>query len=205
MAEWLGISLMLNRGQLLLWSFVGLLLALLFGGGCGYHLGGARGDARVAMLQQEYKQAELDTIAASESSRKRDQARADHLASELVKTQQTLQAAQITQIKKVPYVTTVYIPTQASMPVAIPRPVFTTGFVRVWDSANGIDLSATRPASCLMDGEAGTRKTLDSNCLRDSGISEADILNNHIDNAARCREIEAVLDKYIAWHQGELK
>ena len=193
---------MLNRGQLLAWALVGVLLALLAGGGTGYHLGTARGDARVATLQSEFDQAKLKAVASAVADRKREQARADKLAGELASTQADLQTAHINQSRKVPHVTTVYVPVQASTPVAIPPTVFSVGFARLWDDANGLGVPATGQTACSMDGETPASETVTEACLRDSGLGQADLLNNHIDNAARCRVIEATLDKYIQWHRG---
>lgn len=201
MAEWLGLPLILNRGQLLAWALVGVLLALLVGGGVGYRLGTARGDARVATLQSEFDQAKLKAVASAVADRQREQDRADRLAGELASTQTDLQETRIQLTRSVRHVTAVYIPTHASAPVALPPAVFTTGFVRVWDAANGLGLPAAGQTACVLDGETSGSETVDAACLRDSGLTEADLLNNHIDNAARCRAIEATLDKYIEWHK----
>lgn len=210
--NWLSGVSILPRAQLLGWGVAAVLLSLLVGGGTGYFLGTARGDARVAQLTSDFQKANAEAVAAADADRERKQALADALSAELATTQAELHQAQINLSRRVPYVTTVYLPslslgeskirTQTSAPVAIPRTVFTTGFVRLWDQANGIDLPGSGPAACRLDGEAGTGETVGEGCLHDSGISQADVLTNHIDNALRCRQVEALLDKYIQWHKG---
>lgn len=200
MNNWLQFPLILNRGQLLALGAVAVLLALLIGGGFGYRFGSARGDARVATLQADFKQAQINAVATAESERLRQQKRADQLAAELAQTQADLQQTHLQLSRKVSHVTTVYLPAQASAPVALPPAVFTTGFVSVWNTSLG--LPAAGETACRMDSETAGSEAVDAACLRDSGINQAEILNNHNDNAARCRAIEATLDKYIEWHKG---
>lgn len=201
--NWLSGVSIVNRGQVLAWGLVAVLLAGLAGTVAGYRFGTARGDARVAQLTADYRKAQIDAVAATEADRNRKQALADRLAVELAATQADLHAAQIKLTQRVSNVTTVYLPASsvASEPVPIPRTVFTTGFVQLWDAANGIDLPAPGEASCSVGGEAGIGETVGPECLRDSGISQAEILTNHIDNAMRCRAIEATLDKYIQFYR----
>ena len=201
MANWLSIPFIYTRGRLLIWAAAGAMVMLLIGGGVGYGLGTARGEARVATLQSEFDQATLKAMTSAAAAQQRELARADQLAAELARTQTDLQEARIQLTRKVSNVTTVYVPAQASAPVALPPAVFTVGFARLWDAANGLSLPAASEAACRLDGEADSGEALGTGCLADSGITQAELLTNHIDNAARCRAIEATLDKYIAWHK----
>ncbi|HAY2299231.1 TPA: hypothetical protein JZ346_004985, partial [Escherichia coli] len=84
--------------------------------------------------------------------------------------------------------------------------VFTRGFVRQYNAALGYDNASVDTGHSDSVAAAGTRsgtatgqpETTDTR-LRDSGVSQRDVLANIIDNAGQCRrwrnQINALLDE----------
>lgn len=217
LVNWLSAVSVVQRGRMLGWVLAAVLFAGLIGLVAGVWLGTARGDARVATIQRDAAQARLEAVAAAEAERDRKTELAAGLSVELAQTRQVLADTQIKLSRRVANVTTDYLPastlslgeseirTQTGEPVPIPRTVFTVGFVRLWDTAAAIAVPETSQAACRVEREAGSGEAVGEGCLHDSGISQAEILTNHIDNTIRCRVIEAQLDKYIAWYRAEEK
>lgn len=85
--------------------------------------------------------------------------------------------------------------------------VFTRGFVQQYNAALGITAYGEQPVAARPGGTgspAGTDDTADTR-LRDSGVSQADVLANVIDNARQCRtwreQVNGLLDYTGGLHQ----
>ncbi len=113
--------------------------------GVGYATAKAEGDQALTALRLEY--AEQRAAVADEGAlRLRQQiARADQAEQLMQQTQQQLADAQRQLQERIPHVTTVYRPAPDVAPVAIPRCVFTRGWLRDYNAALGADLPPLEP------------------------------------------------------------
>ena len=98
----------------------------------------------------------------------------------------------ITLKEKVPHVVTHYIPSPGAAPVPAPQCVFTNGYVGLWNDAL-VQLPAGTLARPSDRDTAGSEEE-----LFDSGISQADVLNNHIDNAAIAAQVRNQCEGLLA-------
>ena len=166
-----------------------LLLAIGLAGG-GYYEGWThRGDREAAVQLELLKQKDI----AIEVER----GRADGLAADLEKEKQNIKTVTIVKIKEVPSVTTIYKESPDAPTQVIPDPVFTVGFMRVWNGAYGTILmpaGAGKPADAPGDADLVRAK-----------IGSADILSNHIENAGKHADCYAQLNKLIDFELGRQK
>ena len=85
---------------------------------------------------------------------------------------------------EVPHVVSFFVPLPGAAQEPLPRCVFTAGFERVWNAA--LEADADLPAADDRFGApagSAAAQTAEAD-LYDSGLSQADILGNHVDNAA---------------------
>lgn len=99
-------------------------------------------------------------------------------------------------------VTTVYVPALDAAPIALPEPVFTWGFVRLWNDAVGAGAAgvsqtrcATRTATTADTTEAAHTGLCDD--LSPSGLTQNDLLHWIADYGERCQGIEARLRTHM--------
>lgn len=191
----LPLNLLLNR-----WT-VGIALAV----GCagigayqGYQWGRAHGDTLLAAQDKKHSEQMLAQLQARESDLKAAIQIRDDLTLALSLANADLAEKRVQLSRKVSHVTTVYRPAPDAAPQPLPACVFTTGFVREWNTALGLpEAGATTEGANQQANEAQGADGLDP-----SAVTQADILNNHIDNAFRCRAIENQLTALIDWHTG---
>ncbi|TBV10243.1 lysis protein [Stutzerimonas kirkiae] len=158
----------------------------------------AVGDKALAELREEY--AELRAQAAEESLVRYQQqvSRANQAEALWLQTQQQLAEANQQLKERIPNVTTVYRPAPAAEPVAIPRCVFTAGWLRDYNLA----LGASLPASGAGTAAPGTAAAAwpapgtDSELL-ESGVTPADILAHAQDYGRWARALAAQVDALL--------
>ena len=172
----------------------------LVAGGAGYALGHrvakADGDAALATLRKDNADAaakaaddaRLRLVAEVELNNRLAQALADEKAAHAQEKQSLL--------RRIANVTTVYVPAPGLAPQPLPRAVFTAGFVREYNAAIGLPAAATGAAAPGLGGTAETAEASDA-WLRDSGLSQADILAHIADYGERCRNLEAQVNRLL--------
>ena len=173
--------------------------ALVAGGG-GYALGHrsakADGDAALAKLQRDHAvaiataadEARLRLVAEVERNNRLAQALADEKAAHAQEKQ--------TLLRKITNVTTVYVPAPGLAPRPLPRTVFTAGFMREYNAAIGLPAPAAGTTAPGLGGTAETGEASDA-WLRDSGLTQADILAHVADYGERCRNLEAQVSRLL--------
>lgn len=90
--------------------------------------------------------------------------------------------------QEIPRVVTVFKTAPGAPAQPLPRCVFTTGFVSLWNHA----LSGTEPANAAAAGAAGAVAATDSagdEALLDSGLDQRAILDNHVANGEVSAEV----------------
>ena len=193
-------STSVTRSWLLPLVLLGCSASLLLGVAGGYQYAAAKGDATLATAQAAWSG--VQAIAA-------DDARHQALAAAGRLIQQTLRAndleAQFDQakalhahekqalLKRIKDVTTVYIPASGTVPEPLPRCVFTAGFVREYNAAIGAEhVPGAAPASAASPtGQTPQPATSADTWLRESGLSQADILAHAGDWGQYCRDLSA--------------
>lgn len=166
----------------------------------GYRYAAAKGDAALATARAGW--AGIQAIAA-------DDARHQALAAAGRLIQQTLRANELEAqfdhaktlhaqekqalLKRIKDVTTVYIPASGTAPEPLPRCVFTTGFVREYNAAIGAEHvpGAAQASAASPVGQAAQPAASADAWLRESGLSQADILAHAGDWGQYCRDLSA--------------
>ncbi|PHV02803.1 hypothetical protein [Iodobacter sp. BJB302] len=172
---------------------------LALGGAGGWSWASSRADAEFA---EQRDQALLDRLAGANrmlEQQQQAQAFGEKLATELDQTRAQLSEARVQLSRSVSRVTTIYKASPSAAPVPLPAAVFTTGFVRLWNSALGVPAASDQQTTASLTDAASACDSAD--CLLASGVTQPDILTNHIDNALRCSTIEAQLNQLINWHE----
>ena len=173
----------------------------------GYASAKAAGDKATAELREKYAveklaAADAQTAAAIQANTllRNEQARGNQLASQLADAKEALRKTTDTLSREVTRVTTLYRRTLDSLPEPLPSGVFTVGFVRVWNTANGIDTSM--PAQS--NGSATGRTTTSPNepgaaDSLDSGVTQSLVLTNQIRNGELHGSCRSQLNRLIDW------
>ncbi|OIN43349.1 hypothetical protein [Pseudomonas costantinii] len=177
----------------------------------GYDEGLARGRAegsavveRLGKKHAEEKQALAE--AAVEAARKAvaelqaEQARRQVLAAELAETKASHRRNTEKLQGEIARVTTLYRRTLKDEPEALPVGVFTTGFVRVWNEAlnpAAVAVSATSQSTGRAADSLGSTGVADQ---LDSGVTQADILKNHVRNSEGYASCRVQLKSLIEWY-----
>lgn len=160
-----------------------ILIATGAGGfGFGWAVRGDHDDAIALKVKKEHDEK-------VEAERKRG----DGLAVELDEEKRNIKTVTVEVVKEIPKVTTVYKESPNAPIQPIPDPVYTYGFVRLWDSALSTGVLATT-------GDAADQAR-GADIVR-APFKQADILENHAVNASKYAECRAQLNKLIDWHEG---
>ena len=160
----------------------------------------ADGDAALAKLQRDHAvavakvadEARLRLVAEVEHNNRLAQALADEKAAHAQEKQ--------TLLRRITNVTTVYVPAPGLAPRPLPRTVFTAGFMREYNAAIGLPAPAAGTAAPGLGGAAETGEASDA-WLRDSGLTQADILAHVADYGERCRNLESQVNRLLDRHQ----
>jgi len=195
--------------------YVGIIAAVVFGLHLnwqdgydqGYSKASGEGETAIAELRLERSQerqliAEATAKAANQAvkdlSVQRD--RGDLLATQLADAKEFFRK-NTDQLKgEIARVTTLYRRTLESAPEPLPAGVFTVGFVRVWNKANGIGTAVpaqqTRQAASGVATSSGGAGAVDS---LDSGVTQSIVLANQIRNGELHSSCRASLNRLIDW------
>ncbi|MFC7419362.1 hypothetical protein ACFQNF_05665 [Iodobacter arcticus] len=184
-------------------AFMGYLFAtgIALGGYGGFQWATSMADAELADQREAALLGRLELAHYNAELQSRIQAHGEKLASELDQTRAQLNEARVQLSRSVSRVTTIYKASPNAAPQPLPAAVFTTGFVRVWNSALAMPATSDQQTTTNIADAASACDSAD--CLLASSITQADILTNHIDNALRCQSIEAQLNQLINWHEGQ--
>ncbi|MCG9027031.1 hypothetical protein [Laribacter hongkongensis] len=182
------------------WAGLQIIIAAAVGTGlylAGYHHARTTGEAELAAYRLEVNEAGRKAAAASLDTERRLSRRAEELGYRLLQEQADHRQTAARLTGEINRVTTQYRPSLAVPLESMPRCVFSTGFVRVWNESAG---PAGQPVPAAGDpgAAAGTAGADDA---LDSGVSQADVLAHRIDSAARCRDIESRLNTLIGFEE----
>lgn len=187
-----------------------LLLALvlaMIGGGIGYHLGFKEATKNGDLAMATYKTG-LATVTADGLNKALQNfgqrvAFGNLLTGQLVDQERSHAQTAADLHAQVPHVTTVYLPAPAAKPVPIPACVFTRGWLRGYNAAIGAAVSdAAQGAGVPAQATDTAGAPSGDDELAPVAITQADVLNHHIDYAARTKDLEAQLNKLIDYEEG---
>lgn len=181
---------------------VAALVAMLGGYWLGYGSAEAKGDAALTKLQRDQATAVASAAEAAQKNLAREVNRANQLALQLAAEKTTHAQEKQTLLRRIANVTTVYVPAPGLAAVPLPRAVFTVGFVREYNAALGLPAAVTGASSAGAGAASDAGSALDAG-LRDSGLSQADILAHIADYGERCRNLESQVNRLLDRHQGE--
>ena len=170
----------------------------------GYALAEAKGEKKVADLREAFAQERqaLATAAAAAAQKaladlRAEQTKGNQLASQLADTKDELRKKTENLTGEIARVTTLYRRALNAQPEPLPAAVFTNGFVRVWNAANGIStaMPTTNNASGIAtpSSDAGAADDLDSR------VGQAQVLTNQVRNAELHSTCRAQLNNLIDW------
>ncbi|WP_110970234.1 lysis protein [Pseudomonas huaxiensis] len=183
------------------WSVAACALAAVASGSVGYGLGSrqaaALGAANLAALKQQYAEQALANGQKSLDDLLSEIRRANDAEAQLINAKAQHQTELDHLQERIPNVTTVYLPAPASKPVAIPRCVFTAGWLRDYNAALGVP--ATVQGTTTGHPQAATSTAPGTGAeLLESGVTPADILAHAQDYGMWARnnmaQLNAVLD-----------
>jgi len=168
--------------------------------------GRADGRADVAEQAQQHAQekqrmAEAAVEAAHKAFAERqvEWARGQKIEAELAETKATYRRTTDKLQGEIDRVTTLYRRSLKAEPEARPAGVFTAGFVRVWNQA--LNPAAVVPATGQSPGRSadpfGPTGAADQ---LDSGVTQADILKNHVRNSEGYASCRVQLKSLIEWY-----
>lgn len=168
--------------------------------------GRAEGKADVAQQAEKYaqeKQGIADAAVAAANKAvaefRAEQARGQKLDALLAETKDSYRRTTDKLQGEIDRVTTLYRRSLKDKPEARPAGVFTTGFVRVWNEA--LNPAAVVPAPSQSPGRTadplGPTGAADQ---LDSGVTQADILKNHVRNSEGYASCRVQLKSLIEWY-----
>lgn len=172
----------------------------LVAGGAGYALGHrvatADGDAALAKLRKDNAES---AAKAADTARLRlvaEVERNNHLAQALADEKAAHAQEKQSLLRRIANVTTVYVPAPGLAPQPLPHAVFTAGFVREYNAAIGLPAAGAGAAAAGAGGTSEAAQAPDA-WLRDSGLSQADILAHIADYGERCRNLESQVNRLL--------
>ena len=135
----------------------------------------------------------------------KEQAKGNQLASQLADTKENLRQTTDRLKGDIARVTTLYRRALDAKPEPLPVAVFTTGFVRVWNTANGITTSPALQTPNSSGRAAAPASGPGSADDLDSGITQDQLLTNQVRNAELHGICRAQLEGLINWTRNESK
>lgn len=185
------------RPSVLVLGLLACIASAAVGVALGYRLAKALGDAEVQRLHAEHDRQALEASQQSLLHLNQQVTRANQAEELLLQAQQKLGEARQQLQERIPDVTTVYRPAPAAAPVAIPRCVFTAGWLRDYNLALGVPTPASGTAAAGSDRAAWPAPGSDAELL-ESGVTPADILAHAQDYGrwaqAKLAQLNALLD-----------
>ncbi|QLG90919.1 DNA-packaging protein [Pseudomonas yamanorum] len=170
-----------------------------------YSLAQSKGETAVADLRKVYAEEKLLAADAALTQLRAEQNKGNELASQLADAKETLRQTTDRLTGDIARVTKLYRRALDAKPEPLPVAVFTTGFVRVWNAANGI---ATSPAVPTPNGSGRTPAPASGPGTADdldSGITQEQLLTNQVRNGERYGVCRAQLKDLINWTRNESK
>ena len=171
----------------------------------GYRLGKSEGETAVAVLRQEYAVEKQFAADAALEQLRAEQRKGNQLASQLADSKETLRQTTDRLTGDIARVTKLYRRAFNAQPEPLPAAVFTVGFVRVWNTANGIDPNPAMPTtngSGRTSAPASGTGTADD---LDSGVTQEQLLTNQVRNGELYGVCRAQLKDLINWTRNESK
>lgn len=171
----------------------------------GYRLGKSEGETAVAVLRQEYAVEKQFAADAALEQLRAEQRKGNQLASQLADSKETLRQTTDRLSGEIARVTTLYRRALDAKPEPLPIAVFTNGFVRVWNTANGI---APNPAMPTTNGSGRTSAPASGTGTADdldSGVTQEQLLTNQVRNGELYGVCRAQLKDLINWTRNESK
>lgn len=176
----------------------------------GLAMGTAKGAKTAADLREAFTAEKLSQAQAAANDANKaladlraEQVRGNQLASQLADTKETLRQTTGQLNGEIARVTELYRRSLDAQPEPLPRAVFTTGFVRVWNTANGVAPSPAMPTPNgpgRIPAPAGGTRTADD---LDSGITQDQLLTNQVRNGELYATCRAQLTSLIKWTRNE--
>ncbi len=160
-------------------ALLGCLLSAAAGGSIGYGIGfryaEALGGDALAKVQQKHAESALRVETESRLQLQQQTIRANETEALLLTQYDRNEAATKPLQERIPNVTTNYRPTLTAAPVAIPRTVFTAGWLRDYNLALGVSAPSENSTATSADQAAWPAPGSDAELL-ESGVTPADIL-----------------------------
>lgn len=166
----------------------------------GYALAEAKGAAALSTLRETYAVEQRDVARQNTAQLLTERQRGDLLASQLADARIAQRQATERLTGEISRVTSLYRRTLESRPEPLPTAVFTAGFVRVWNTANGVATGRGLPstkATGRTPASTGPTTAVDQ---LDSGVTQGNLLNNHTRNAELYASCRAQLNNLIDWN-----
>lgn len=212
-----------ERIQSLLWALLAITIVVGFWAAysvAAYRYGVSvertRGEQKALQLALQHERALSDQRARSLKLLNESVAIAEQLRDHIDRLAQQRQTTVRTIIKRIPDVTTVYLPAPGAAAEPLPACLFTAGYRRLWNTALEADRlrAATDPDATSVD--AGALAAADSAAAGSTdttpgepaagaelaiaaGVTPAALLENHTLNAERCAGIEDSRTALIQW------
>lgn len=173
----------------------------------GFKLATANGKRDVSALKESHAlekqlaaEAALNAANRFIADLRTEQEKSNRLASQLANTKDDLRRTTEKLTGEIVHVTTLYRRALDAKPEPLPVAVFTTGFVRVWNNANGItaptpSMPAPRPSNGTDPSSSGAGSPDDL----DSGLTTGQLLTNHVRNGELHGSCRAQLNRLIDW------
>ncbi|SDZ39386.1 hypothetical protein [Pseudomonas salomonii] len=171
----------------------------------GYGLAKAQGETVAADLRRKHAEENQRDSDAALTQLRTEQGRGNELATQLADAKEALRQTTERLTGDITRVTKLYRKALDAKPQPLPVAVFTNGFVRVWNTANGF---ASAPAMPTPNGSGRTPASASGPGTADdldSGITQEQLLTNQVRNGELygiCRE---QLRNLIKWTRNESK
>lgn len=171
----------------------------------GFSLAKAQGETTIEELKKGYAEEKRVAAEASLTELRTEQGKGNELATQLADAKETLRQTTDRLKGDIARVTKLYRRALDAKPEPLPVAVFTTGFVRVWNTANGFAPTTDLPTP----NSSGRTPTLTSGTGAaddlDSGITQEQLLTNQVRNGERYGICRAQLTRLINWTLNESK
>ncbi|AZE10193.1 putative lipoprotein [Pseudomonas chlororaphis subsp. aureofaciens] len=161
----------------------------------------ADGAAEIASLREAHALEKQTATARALDDLQAEQAKGNQLASQLADARDNLRKTTDKLTGEITHVTKLYRRAIDAQPEPLPACVFTTGFVRVWNAANGV--STAMPAQNTTSGTAAPSNGAGAADELDSGIGQGQVLFNQIRNGEQYGACRAQLNRMIDWALSE--
>ena len=171
----------------------------------GFSLAKSQGQTTVEKLQKGYAEEKRAAAEAALTDLRTEQDKGNALATQLADAKESLRQTTDRLKGDIARVTKLYRRALDAKPEALPVAVFTTGFVRVWNTANGFAPTASMPTpngpgrTPAPASGTGTADDLDS------GVTQEQLLTNQVRNGELYGICRTQLTRLINWTRNESK